>query len=162
MNPDAKIIEAKFAVIDIEAVLGTATFNFEKAATGMGWLRSLHEMSKREVNGRIKFAPKPETEESGISRFVYRARKPFHPKRLYQLIYDKFVLMKDAEEAGNENEDQETDEEMDELSATPEDHERSDTGSWEDASDEEMEDDNDLSKEVDPKVCSKPPYNTTH
>lgn len=153
LNPDAKILEAKFAAVDIEEVLGTATFNFEKAATGMGWLRSLHDMSKREVNGRIKFAPKPETEEYGISSFVYRARKPFHPKRLYQLIYDKFVLMEDAEEPGDEAEDQEMDEEMDELSGTPDDHGSSDEESWEDASDEEMEDENDLSKEVDPKVC---------
>jgi hypothetical protein len=38
-------------------------FSFEKAATNMGWLQSLHELSKREINGQIKIAPKPETEE---------------------------------------------------------------------------------------------------
>lgn len=29
----------------------------------MGWLQSLHDLSKREINGQIKIGPKPETEE---------------------------------------------------------------------------------------------------
>lgn len=63
LNPVAKVFEANYGKVDVNEVIGTKTFSFEKAATSMGWLRSLHELSKQEINGQIKIAPKPETEE---------------------------------------------------------------------------------------------------
>lgn len=63
LNPSAHVVEAKFGNIAIKEVIDTKNFSFEKAATGMGWLQSLHDLSRREVNGKIKVTPKPETEE---------------------------------------------------------------------------------------------------
>ncbi|KIV91565.1 hypothetical protein PV10_06090 [Exophiala mesophila] len=111
LNPAAHVLEAQFGNVPIKEVIDTKNFSFEKAATGMGWLQSLHDLSRREVNGKIKIAPKPETEEYGISSFVYRARKPFHPKRLYGLIHDKFVLMEG--QIQNDEEEEEDDEDDD-------------------------------------------------
>lgn len=63
LNPSARVFEANFGKVNVKDVIGTKTFSFEKAATGMGWLRSLHDLAKREINGQIKIGPKPETEE---------------------------------------------------------------------------------------------------
>lgn len=83
LNPSAHILPATHAKIDLKEVLGTNRFNFEKAALSAGWLRSLVEDVK------------PETEEYGISSFVYRARRPFHPERLWHTIRECFVVIQE-------------------------------------------------------------------
>lgn len=100
LNPSANIIPASHGKIDVKAVLGTKSFSFEKAAMSAGWLRSLVEDVK------------PETEEYGISSFVYRARRPFHPERLWKTIRDCFVViqeefMDDGVEEGEEMDEDE-------------------------------------------------------
>lgn len=55
-------------------VINTNSFNFEKAANAPGWLK--------ELRGEHT----PETEEYGISSFVYSSKKPFHPQRFRDLL----------------------------------------------------------------------------
>ncbi|KAK9319445.1 hypothetical protein V1517DRAFT_341724, partial [Lipomyces orientalis] len=43
--------------------------------------------------------------EYGITSFVYRRRRPFHSKRLYQLIHDSFVLCQFQDGDDGEDED---------------------------------------------------------
>lgn len=74
LNPRARIVPAEFGKVDLDQVLGTGLFNFEQAEQAPGWLK--------ELRGEHV----PETEEYGISSFVYRARRPFHPERFKQLI----------------------------------------------------------------------------
>lgn len=74
LNPRADIVESEFGKVDLERVLNTGRFNFEQAAEAPGWLRQLRGEHV------------PETEQYGISSFVYRARKPFHPQRFWDFI----------------------------------------------------------------------------
>lgn len=74
LNPEAKIIKTSFGKIPIEQVLATNLFNFEKAAEAPGWMK--------ELRGEHI----PETEEYGISSFVYSSRRPFHPYRLGEFL----------------------------------------------------------------------------
>lgn len=40
-----------------------AADDYEKARAGSGWLKDLHELTLRKVNGKVAYAPNPETEE---------------------------------------------------------------------------------------------------
>lgn len=70
LNPWANVVVAERGDVPLDAVLNTALFDEDEAATAPGWVTAL--------NGE----PTPETEEYGITSFVYRHRWPFHPQRL--------------------------------------------------------------------------------
>ncbi|HCR49749.1 MAG TPA: hypothetical protein DIW24_08970, partial [Bacteroidetes bacterium] len=74
LNPDAKIIVSTYGSVDLEGVLNTQLFDMEKAEQSAGWAK---ELAGEHI---------PETEEYGISSFVYRARRPFHPKRFFDFF----------------------------------------------------------------------------
>ena len=74
LNRDADIIPASFGKVALDSIIGTEKFSFEKASLAPGWLK--------EMRGEHT----PETEEYGISSFVYRARRPFHPTRFKQAL----------------------------------------------------------------------------
>ncbi|KZM26754.1 uncharacterized protein EKO05_0010117 [Ascochyta rabiei] len=109
LNPTAKIIESKFSRVDVREMLNTGVFNFGEAVASPGWLRSLHEMTVMDVQGRKRVAPKPETLEYGIGSFVYRARRPFDPLKLYRLIEGKFILLQEEPEDDEDEEEEEDD-----------------------------------------------------
>jgi G3E family GTPase len=74
LNPRAHIIHSSFGKVPLDRIMNTGLFDFDQAAEAPGWLQ--------ELRGEHV----PETEEYGISSFVYRARKPFHPQRLWQWL----------------------------------------------------------------------------
>ncbi|GAB0230762.1 GTP-binding protein [Staphylococcus pseudintermedius] len=73
LQPTAKLIRTVNAQVNIDEVLETGRFNFEAASQSAGWLQEL------EAGGHATHTP--ETEEYGISSFVYRRRLPFHAER---------------------------------------------------------------------------------
>lgn len=75
LNTHAKVIPISSGEVDIDAVLNTSLFNFERAEQAPGWLK---EMRGEHI---------PETEEYGISSFNYVARRPFNPDRFYQFLH---------------------------------------------------------------------------
>lgn len=74
LNPRAKIEISEFGKVDLDSILNTGLFDFDQAAQAPGWLK--------ELRGEHV----PETEEYGITSFVYRARRPFHPQRFFNFI----------------------------------------------------------------------------
>ena len=70
LNPDAQLVLAENGDVPLEAVLDTGLFDEVEGETAPGWAQILNEELQ------------PETEEYGITSFVYRHRWPFHPKRL--------------------------------------------------------------------------------
>lgn len=77
LNPRAKIYETTNSEISLDRVMGTGLFDEAEAEETEGWLDSLVEYT-------------PETEEYGISNFVYERRIPFHPERLFQIFSQRW------------------------------------------------------------------------
>ncbi|MEM9079345.1 MAG: zinc metallochaperone GTPase ZigA [Verrucomicrobiota bacterium] len=73
LNPQAVIHDTVESQVPLNFVIGTGLYNPECAAAHDGWLDSLVEHT-------------PETEEYGISNFIYERRIPFHPQRFYDCL----------------------------------------------------------------------------
>eukprot|EP00928_Gymnodinium_smaydae_P064516 TRINITY_DN47819_c0_g1_i1.p1 TRINITY_DN47819_c0_g1~~TRINITY_DN47819_c0_g1_i1.p1 ORF type:complete len:740 (+),score=142.84 TRINITY_DN47819_c0_g1_i1:56-2221(+) len=78
LNPGAQMIESQFSVVSPKFLLNTHSFDIESASMTPGWIK--------ELQGNHT----PETEEYGITSFIYRADRPFHPRRLDRLLRDGF------------------------------------------------------------------------
>lgn len=75
LNPQADILPISPGSLPLDRVLNTYRFDFTKAQQAPGWLK--------ELRGEHM----PETEEYGISSFVYTARRPFDPDKFYQVVH---------------------------------------------------------------------------
>ncbi|WP_437917895.1 GTP-binding protein [Sphingobacterium sp. LRF_L2] len=78
LNPGAKIIRSSFGQVAPKEIVGTNSFDFDLASSSAGWIKELEQEHT------------PETEEYGISSFVFRSSKPFHPQRWYQYLNDSY------------------------------------------------------------------------
>jgi G3E family GTPase len=76
LNPDAQVIETDFARVDADRILDTGLFDFETAHDHPLWAKELYGFADHV----------PETEEYGVTSFVYRARRPFDPARIHRVL----------------------------------------------------------------------------
>ena len=73
LNAKAKVIETSKSKVDINEVIGTGLFDIEEAEEYPMWAQELYNLKDHT----------PETEEYGITSFVYRASEPFDPEKIY-------------------------------------------------------------------------------
>mmetsp|Transcript_29044 Transcript_29044/g.81252 ORF Transcript_29044/g.81252 Transcript_29044/m.81252 type:complete len:555 (+) Transcript_29044:129-1793(+) len=75
LNKGALVLQSMHSEIDVTQVLNTGRFDPVTTVNGIGWLRSLRE-----------------TKDFGINSFIYRRRRPFHPRRFADLMEANFYF----------------------------------------------------------------------
>lgn len=75
LNPSARILTAAHGVVELQHILGTGRFDFERAQAAPGWMAKLRG---EEVS---------ESESYGVKSFVFRDQRPFHPERFRRFIH---------------------------------------------------------------------------
>ena len=73
---DAKILETNYSDVQADRILDTGLFDFQKAHEHPMWAKELYGFADHV----------PETEEYGVSSEVYRARAPFDPAKIVDLL----------------------------------------------------------------------------
>jgi G3E family GTPase len=81
LNPEADVIETSFSNAPLERILNTGRFDFERAQQHPLWFKELYGFADH----------RPETEEYGVSNFVYRARRPFDPTKFHQFLRESWA-----------------------------------------------------------------------
>jgi G3E family GTPase len=74
LNPRARVIQTTESKLELGHILNTELYNEAFEASSSAWIE---ELENKHV---------PETEEYGISSFVFREKKPFHPVRFWNYI----------------------------------------------------------------------------
>jgi len=80
LNPRAELIDALHGAVAASELVNADRFDFDATSSAPGWLAMLN-------------ADPDAASESGdadISGFVYRARRPFHPERLWSLVHQEW------------------------------------------------------------------------
>lgn len=73
-NPGAEILASAHGRVPLRHLLDTGRFDFARARAAAGWVKALEGEHL------------PESEEFGITNFVWRDRRPLHPARFKALI----------------------------------------------------------------------------
>jgi G3E family GTPase len=76
LNADARIIETNHSDVPADTILDTGLFDLEKAHEHPMWAKELYGFADHV----------PETEEYGVTSYVYRARRPFVPEKIHKAL----------------------------------------------------------------------------
>lgn len=78
LNHGATFVTSEMGKVELKKILNTGLFDFEKTSQSAEWVE---ELNKKHV---------PETEEYGISSFVFRANRPLHPERFWNYVTNEW------------------------------------------------------------------------
>ncbi len=108
LQPDAEIIETTFGNVEVGKILSTGKFDYEKILESPGWMKAMsshdededdddddddhdeHHHDEHEHHHHHHDHEHGETEEYGISTFVYENVKPLSKEKFEQFVFGKW------------------------------------------------------------------------
>ncbi|MCX2818727.1 GTP-binding protein [Haladaptatus sp. F3-133] len=98
LKPDAAVHRTEFGIVEPGKILGTGRFDIEETGNSAGWIERLksedsvkihHEGDDGHEDGHEHgHEHRHPDEKYGVSSFVYRRDRPFHPRRLTDFLED--------------------------------------------------------------------------
>lgn len=79
LNPRADLYDALNGDVPVDAIIAADRFDFDATSSAPGWLAMLNDPVADSFENK-----------DGIGGFVYRARRPFHPGRLWTLLHQEW------------------------------------------------------------------------
>lgn len=76
LNADTQILETSYSDVPASSILETGLFDFQQAHEHPMWAKELYGFADHV----------PETEEYGVTSHVYRARRPFIPEKIQNIL----------------------------------------------------------------------------
>ena len=110
LNAEAVVLSSINSKVNIEEIISAKRFNFERTSQSPTWLRAINSGEPKKyyffhimcefmiINKNVLYFIRSESEEYGISSFVYRATRPFHPARLFAFV-DERLNQRDESDA---------------------------------------------------------------
>jgi G3E family GTPase len=117
LNNGAEVVTSTQSRINPALVLNTGRFNAEETTEGAAWLRALRT-----------------TKDLGVGSFIYKRHRPFHPRRLFDLLSEHFYVDHDYESRSHDHGHDEEEEDSEDEEGSEEGDEE---GSGSDESEEE-------------------------
>jgi len=92
LQPEAIFVRAENGRVEPSKILNTDLFDFGKVASSAGWIQALeteHDLEHEHVI-ELHDDHDHDTEDYGLSSFVYRQHRPFHPERLFDWVENRW------------------------------------------------------------------------
>ena len=86
IQPTAEVIETNYCDVDLEKLLNTRLFDFDKTATSAAWIQEVEDASHHHEHDDDDDHDHDHLAEFGIDTYVYYARRPFDLG-----LFDEFV-----------------------------------------------------------------------
>ncbi|WP_254766223.1 CobW family GTP-binding protein [Salinilacihabitans rarus] len=87
LRPDAETIRTEFSAVDPDRLLGIGRFDPDRLGERAGWKRALADDDRDHEHGHGHDHRHPD-EVYGVTSFVFRERRPFHPGRFASFLRD--------------------------------------------------------------------------
>ena len=90
LNPGVQVIPCDFCDVDLDRILDTNMFNFDKVATSAAWIKEIEGEDRHDSPEELQNEEEGEADEYGVGTYVYFRRRPFNINKFDWFVSGKW------------------------------------------------------------------------